>query len=64
MFVCQYCKAHIWYQERTKKHKNASNPKFHLCCGGGKIQLPLLNNPPDVLNHLVFDHGSTDSKNF
>ena len=64
MFVYQYCKAQMWYQERTKKYKNTLNPKFHLCCGGAKIQLALLNNPSNVLNHLLFDHGSTDSKNF
>lgn len=63
-FICQFCGANMWYQERTIKQKNTSNPKFHLCCGVGDIQLPLLINPPDDLKHLLFDNDSSDSKNF
>lgn len=54
----------MWYRERTKKDKNTLTPEFHLCCSVGNIQLPLLTDPPDVLKHLVFDHDSTDSKNY
>ncbi|KAK7311202.1 hypothetical protein RJT34_09186 [Clitoria ternatea] len=64
VFKCQFCGANMWYQERIKKHKSTSNPKFQLCCGLGKIQLPLLKNPPHVLQHLLFDHDSSDSKNY
>lgn len=64
VFACQFCGAYMWFQQRTIKQKNTSNPKFHLCCGVGNVQLPLLNNPPGVLGHLLFDNDSHDSKNF
>lgn len=54
----------MWYLERMNKHKHSANPKYHLCCGDGKIQLPMLSNPPRVLSHLLFDNDSIDSKNF
>lgn len=64
VFTCNYCDAYMWYQERTKKDKEPKNPKFHLCCSVGNIELPLLINPPTVLRDLLFDHYSTKNKNF
>lgn len=43
---CQECEASVWYHERTRKNINATNPKFSMCCGDGKVQLPLLKKPP------------------
>ncbi|KAF1862248.1 hypothetical protein Lal_00026772 [Lupinus albus] len=63
-YECRYCGASMWYQERTKKLKTPTNPKFQLCCGVGKIQLPLLMQPPPTLQHLLFDNFSSDSKNY
>jgi hypothetical protein len=39
-------------------------PKFQLCCGSGKVQLPLLEQPPQYLHHLLHDHQSRDIKNY
>lgn len=64
LMMCQYCEALMWYQERMRKHRHTPNPKFHLCCGDGKVQLPFLRTPPPVLEHLLFDKKSDDSKNF
>ncbi|KAF1877349.1 hypothetical protein Lal_00038265 [Lupinus albus] len=52
---CQHCGACMWYQERKRKHRNATTPKFELCCGDGRVQLPLLESPPPFLHHLLFD---------
>ncbi|KAI5387552.1 hypothetical protein KIW84_073599 [Lathyrus oleraceus] len=61
---CQYCGANMWYSERKNKCRHASNPKFSMCCGSGKVQLPLLKPAPKVLQHLLFDIESCESKNF
>ncbi|KAI5422461.1 hypothetical protein KIW84_045778 [Lathyrus oleraceus] len=55
---CQYCGANMWYSERKNKCLHASNPKFSMCCGSGKVQLPLLKPAPKVLQHLLFDNES------
>jgi len=51
------------YNERISKH-NSSSPRFNLCCGDGKVELPLLQNPPKHLQHLLLDHNAADSKNY
>ncbi|KAI5396394.1 hypothetical protein KIW84_062559 [Lathyrus oleraceus] len=61
---CQYYGANMWYSERKNKCRQASNPKFSMCCGSGKVQLPLLKSAPKVLQHLLFDNESCESKNF
>jgi hypothetical protein len=54
----------MWYQERMNKCHDAANPKFTLCCRKGKVQLPLLKQPPKVLQDLLFDNDSVESKKF
>jgi hypothetical protein len=61
---CETCGAQMWYQERRQKCKETTSPRFQLCCGNGKVQLPLLKKPPQVLSQLLFDHKSKESKNF
>lgn len=63
-FECQYCGANMWYQERMNKSKHAANPKFTMCCGNGKVQLPLSKTPPKLLQELLFNNDSSDSKKF
>ena len=43
----------MWYEERIMKHYNAKKPKFSLCCMQGKVQLPLLRDPPETLRALM-----------
>ncbi|XP_058741448.1 uncharacterized protein LOC131613826 [Vicia villosa] len=64
LIECRYCKAMMWCQERMHKSSNAANPKFMLCCGNGKVELPLLEQPPKVLAKLLFDNDNLDSKKF
>ncbi|CAJ2634938.1 unnamed protein product, partial [Trifolium pratense] len=35
-----------------------------MCCSNGKVQLPLLKNPPESLGNLLFDTKSKQSKHF
>uniref|UniRef100_A0A0R0KKU5 Helitron helicase-like domain-containing protein n=1 Tax=Glycine max TaxID=3847 RepID=A0A0R0KKU5_SOYBN len=54
----------MWYNERISKDKNTTSPKFSLCCGDGKVKLPLLQSPPKYLERLLFDDNASDSKNY
>ncbi|XP_070048226.1 uncharacterized protein [Nicotiana tomentosiformis] len=55
--TCQYCGAILWYEERTKKTKQTTRPKFSFCCMEGRVRLPLMSQPPPYLKYLL----STDS---
>ncbi|KAG4990661.1 hypothetical protein JHK87_024118 [Glycine soja] len=61
---CRHCNAKMWYNERISKDKNTTSPKFSLCCGDVKVELPLLQTPPKYLEQLLFDDNATDSKNY
>jgi len=63
IWTCQECGAQMWYDERISKDKKSLNPRFSLCCGDDKIQLPILKEPPDILKELLFGN-SRQSKNF
>ena len=54
----------MWYDERISKDKNCRSPRFSLCCGDGKVELPLLQNSPQYLQWLLFDDNTIDSKNY
>ncbi|XP_058767402.1 uncharacterized protein LOC131641097 [Vicia villosa] len=64
LIECRYCKAMMWYQERMHKSSHSANPKFMMCCGNGKVELPLLREPPETLAKLLFDHESLVSRKF
>ena len=61
---CRHCNAKMWYDERISKDRNTTSPKFTLCCGDGKVELPLLQSPPKYLERLLFDGKASDSKNY
>ena len=53
-YTCQYCGALLWYEERTTKTKQTTRPIFSFyCMGGGRVQLPLLREPPPYLKYLL-----------
>ncbi|KAL5186637.1 hypothetical protein HKD37_05G012461 [Glycine soja] len=64
LIQCRYCNAQMWYDERISKNKNCQNPRFSLCCGDDKVELPLLQNPPQYLQQLLFHDDTIDSKNY
>jgi len=50
---CPYCQAQLWYEERSDKCKRLKQVDFSLCCQKGKVQLPLLKKPPQLLQKLL-----------
>jgi len=64
VWECKTCGALMWYQERNGKSRNTTTPQFQLCCGGGKVQLPLLDPPPQLLQDFLFGNQSPASKNY
>jgi len=64
IYVCQHCQGHMWYEERIDKSHASVNPKFQLCCGNGKVQLPMLKDPPDELQQLLFQSDSKQSRSY
>lgn len=53
----------MFSHERLKKDIRALHPMFSLCCMQGKVQLPLLKQPPQLLKDLLFNQ-SPFSPNF
>ncbi|KAF8050471.1 hypothetical protein N665_1961s0003 [Sinapis alba] len=43
----------MWFGERLNRCLKTRNPKFSLCCMQGQVQLPLLRQPPEVLQNLL-----------
>ena len=54
----------MWYQERRGKSRDSAIPPFQMCCGNGKVQLPTLKHPPQLLQNLLLDRHSKQAKNF
>lgn len=61
---CEFCGALIWYEERNKKLKRITKPKFFLYYMEGKIQHPPLMHLPSPLNNLLNYHGEKIAKHF
>ena len=61
---CRHCNAKMWYNESILKRSNTSSPRFSLCCGDGKVELPLLQNPPKFLQQILFEQNTAHAKNY
>ncbi|KAH9703741.1 helitron like n domain-containing protein [Citrus sinensis] len=62
-YTCQYCGAILWYEERNKKTKKVSYPKFTFCCMEGRVQIPFMKETPPLLKYLLgADSGQKGSK--
>ncbi|KAJ4483034.1 hypothetical protein C8J55DRAFT_387350, partial [Lentinula edodes] len=59
---CPSCHALHWAAEKLSK-SSISHPMFGTCCKSGKVELPMLQNPPQELQHL-FDGTDYESKHF
>nr|GEZ02806.1 DNA helicase [Tanacetum cinerariifolium] len=49
---CCYCGASFWYVEHLKGHPHNQAPEYHLCCGGGRIQMQPPREPPEYIKSL------------
>ncbi|PWA85139.1 helitron helicase-like domain-containing protein [Artemisia annua] len=72
---CRYCNAAFWQGERLKGHRDAT---YHLCCGGGKNDVPefkvrLYNGnvargyelpTSQAIGAIVFDSGPTTESDY
>ncbi|XP_016195314.1 uncharacterized protein LOC107636308 [Arachis ipaensis] len=43
----------FWYDEHVIRESKVSQPVFSMCCLKGKVQLPLLKEPPELLVSLL-----------
>nr|CAD1824599.1 unnamed protein product [Ananas comosus var. bracteatus] len=57
-YACEFCGALFWYEERLEKDKRLTRPRYSICCMQGKVELPLLKNPPSTLNNLLHNKDS------
>lgn len=62
-WMCTLCGAMMWYQERARKDRKSTHPKFSLCCMHGKVKLPLLKNPPPILRRYL-ENKDAKSRHF
>ena len=51
-FIRPLCGAKLWESEKLST-STKSWYKFSLCCGQGKVVLPPLASPPEMLMHLL-----------
>ncbi|GJV15685.1 DNA helicase [Tanacetum coccineum] len=49
---CRYCGASFWYVERLKRHLHNQTHEYHLCCGGGRIQMQPPREPTEYIKIL------------
>lgn len=56
---CVHCGAKFWYGERINRKRKSRNPTFTLCCMQGQVQLPLLKEPPPLINKLLFSDNDS-----
>jgi hypothetical protein len=61
---CMYCGALFWYEERLQRDRHSQNPKYNLCCKGGRILLPHYQEPPQPLLNLLTTHSMSLSRLF
>lgn len=60
--ICHSCGAFMWKNEVHTGFINV-NSKFSTCCVQGKIQLPYINEPPDLIKQLLSE-DSNEAKHF
>ncbi|KAJ3701270.1 hypothetical protein LUZ61_004975 [Rhynchospora tenuis] len=61
---CPDCHALFWYQERSKSASTAARPVYNLCCRGGRVSLPDMQDPPEPLRTLLDPSAGADSVHF
>ncbi|RPA88449.1 hypothetical protein L873DRAFT_1615532, partial [Choiromyces venosus 120613-1] len=61
-YMCQHCRA-LHFLEEKLSHSSNRVPGFSGCCAGGKVELPLFPNPPELIWDL-FTGDSRESTHF
>lgn len=63
-YVCQYCSAVFWYQEKIECQSTRTDIIYNGCCRGGRVSLPKHRPFPLPLQELVCFNGGPQSKSF
>ncbi|CAG8821661.1 25126_t:CDS:2, partial [Gigaspora margarita] len=58
---CSHCYVLHWIEEKVAG--SVTNPVFSTCCANRKVQLPIINQPPEPLLSLLTEEDSR-SRNF
>lgn len=61
--TCFFCGAKMWKYERTSEQQRLNALGFSICCGEGKVDLPLLRQTPEELLELL-NGRDLESKNY
>ncbi|KAL6540740.1 hypothetical protein OROMI_024623 [Orobanche minor] len=61
IYECEHCKAQMWIGENVERAK-LSTPKFSLCCLKGKVVLPILAKPPQLMRDLLENRHDKSNK--
>ncbi|KAJ3705389.1 hypothetical protein LUZ61_009094 [Rhynchospora tenuis] len=62
--VCSDCHALFWYQERSGSLSEDGTPRYNLCCRGGRVSLPPIEDPPEPLASLLDPTNGPESVHF
>ncbi|XP_035843997.1 uncharacterized protein LOC110931558 [Helianthus annuus] len=62
IIVCGSCNAKIWKAEADRGEKKRNKVNYSICCSYGKVLLPDLRQPPDILKDLYV--GANAKSNF
>lgn len=65
-FLCRYCGASFWYNERVKSKSSWMKCKmvYNLCCRGAKVYIPPFKDPPAYLRELLRFDGTARARKF
>ncbi|CAH1432511.1 unnamed protein product [Lactuca virosa] len=63
IYVCSVCKAKVWQGEAIRGNKDLKKTCYSICCYNGKVELPSLIHPPQLLIDL-YSGLSEKSQNF
>lgn len=56
--TCGCCYAKVWANEFTGRYTGQGPKGYSICCGKGKVQLPMLQPDPPELHNLLVDGGT------
>lgn len=55
---CRYCNAAFWNGEQLAGHRSQTDhPRYHLCCGDGKIFMEPETDPPEYIKELLANNS-------
>ncbi|CAN1326876.1 ATP-dependent DNA helicase PIF1 [Linum perenne] len=61
---CKYCGAYFWHYEALHRPGRKRNPAYSLCCRDGMVEVPLLEQTPPLLDHLLSPDGDELSRHY